>query len=85
MELNDQVIGVLDCGMVGRVDDDLRQQIEDLLLAAIDHDAGRLLDSVVRIGQVPADFDRDELKSELHFSMISTHRNLLTNLMSVAP
>ncbi|MDG1895283.1 MAG: AarF/ABC1/UbiB kinase family protein [Fuerstiella sp.] len=67
MVLNDQVIGVLDCGMVGRVDDDLREQIEDLLLAAIDHDADRLLDSVVRIGQVPADFDRDELKNELRF------------------
>jgi ubiquinone biosynthesis protein len=65
MVLDGQVIGVLDCGMVGRVDDDLREQIEDLLMAAIDHDADRLLDSVVRIGQFPADFDRDELKSEL--------------------
>jgi len=65
MVLNGQVIGVLDCGMVGQVDDDLREQIEDLLMAAIDHDTDRLLDSVVRIGHFPANFDRDELKSEL--------------------
>jgi len=30
------VIGVLDCGRVGRVDEDLREQIEDLLMAAVD-------------------------------------------------
>ena len=65
MVLNGQVIGVLDCGMVGRVDDDLREQIEDLLMSAIDQDTDRLLDSVVRIGQFPANFDRDELKGEL--------------------
>ena len=65
MVLKGQVIGVLDCGMVGRVDDDLREQIEDLLMAAIDQDAERLLDGVVRIGEVPPDFDRDQLKSEL--------------------
>lgn len=65
MVLDGQVIGVLDCGMVGRVNDDLREQIEDLLMAAIDQDADRLLDSVVRIGEVPLDLDREELKNEL--------------------
>ncbi|APZ96032.1 ABC1 kinase family protein [Fuerstiella marisgermanici] len=65
MVLDDRAIGLLDCGMVGRVDDDLREQIEDLLLAAIDQDAASLLDSVVRIGKVPATFDRDELKTDL--------------------
>lgn len=65
MVLERQVIGLLDCGMVGRVDDDLREQVEDLLLAAIDQDAERLLDGVVRIGQLPADFEREELRNEL--------------------
>jgi ubiquinone biosynthesis protein len=65
MVLEGQVIGVLDCGMVGRVDDDLREQIEDLLMAAFDQDAERLLVGVVRIGEVPSVFDRDELKSDL--------------------
>lgn len=65
MVLGDQVIGILDCGMVGRVDDDLREQIEDLLIAAIDQDADLLLTGVIRIGQLPPDFNRDELKNDL--------------------
>ena len=65
MVLPDQVIGVLDCGMVGRVDEELREQIEDLLMAAIDKDADRLLDTVVQLGELPADFDRSRLRSDL--------------------
>ena len=65
MVLEDQVIGLLDCGMVGRVDDELREQIEDLLMAAIDQDATQLLDTVVHLGQIPADFNRERLKEDL--------------------
>ena len=65
MILQDAVIGVLDCGMVGRVDDELREQVEDVLLAAIDQDADRLLDSVVQLGELPADFDRSRLRNDL--------------------
>lgn len=65
MVLQDEVIGVLDCGMVGRVDEVLREQIEDLLLAAIDKDADRLLDTVISLGNVTADFDRGQLRGDL--------------------
>lgn len=65
MVLQDAVIGVLDCGMVGRVDEDLREQIEDLLMSAIDRDADRLLDTVVQLGEIPPDFDRGRLRSDL--------------------
>ena len=65
MVLQDAVIGVLDCGMVGRVDEELREQVEDLLIAAIDKDADRLLDTVVPLGELPADFDRSRLRSDL--------------------
>ena len=58
MVLQDAAIGVLDCGMVGRVDEELREQIEDLLLAAVDQDADRLTEAVVDLGEVPSDFDR---------------------------
>lgn len=65
MVLQDAVIGVLDCGMVGRVDEELREQIEDLLMAAVDSDADQLLETVVQLGEVPRDFDRGRLKGEL--------------------
>ncbi|MCR9291557.1 MAG: AarF/UbiB family protein [bacterium] len=60
-----QVIGVLDCGMVGRVDEELREQIEDMLMAAVDRDANRLLDAVVELGEMPPSFDRSRLQSDL--------------------
>lgn len=65
MVLRDAVIGVLDCGMVGRVDEELREQIEDLLIAAIDKDPDRLLDTVEQLGELPVDFDRSRLRSDL--------------------
>ncbi|TWT85131.1 putative protein kinase UbiB [Planctomycetes bacterium CA13] len=65
MVLQDEVIGVLDCGMVGRVDEELREQVEDLLIAAIDKDTDRLLDSVLQLGELPRDFDRSRLRSDL--------------------
>lgn len=65
MVLQDSVVGLIDCGMVGRVDETLREQIEDLLMAAVDNDAQRLLESVVELGEVPVDFDRATLQTDL--------------------
>ena len=55
------VVGVLDCGMVGRIDEQLREDFEGMLLAAVSKDAEDLTDYVVRLGSVPNDFDRDAL------------------------
>jgi len=65
MVLPGEVIGVLDCGMVGRLDDDLREQVEDMLLAAVDQDPSRLTEIVVRLGQVPSGFDRETLQADI--------------------
>ncbi len=65
MVLQDAVIGVLDCGMVGRVDEALREQVEDLLMAAVDQDTERLVDALVELGEVPPDFDRTALRSDV--------------------
>ena len=65
MVLQNSVIGLLDCGMVGRVDEELREHIEDLLMAAIDRDSKRLQECVVELGEVPTDFDRTMLQDDL--------------------
>ena len=65
MVLPGSVIGVLDCGMVGRVDDALRDQIEDLLIGVMDGDVDRVTDAVVDLGQLPANFDRPQLKIDI--------------------
>jgi ubiquinone biosynthesis protein len=64
--LADTVIGVLDCGMVGRIDDNTRDAFTTMLLSAIARDSGQLTDMVLRIARVPADLDRDAFEAELH-------------------
>ena len=58
-------IGLIDVGMVGRVDEQCRTQIEDILMAAGDQDAERLTDNVLRITGRPHHFDRKALSAEL--------------------
>jgi ubiquinone biosynthesis protein len=58
-------IGVLDGGMVGRIDDDLRDRIIDLLLAAADKDAPRLAEVIALVCKAPADLDRPALSADL--------------------
>jgi ubiquinone biosynthesis protein len=61
----DGVVGIIDCGMVGRIDDSLREQIEDLLMAAADADVEYLVDIVSVLGELPADFDRNALSRDV--------------------
>lgn len=65
MLLAGEVIGVLDCGMVGRVDERLKRDLEDLVLGVISGDAEEVAGVVMRLGAVPADLDRDAIRSEL--------------------
>lgn len=59
------VIGVLDCGMVGRVDEMLRADLERVLIAAADQDSEDICDVMVRLGDVPADFDEQSLLNSI--------------------
>ncbi len=59
------VLGVLDCGMVGRIDELLRDDFESMLLAAVNNDADQLTEFVIRLGSVPQDFDRDAMRAEI--------------------
>src|SRR4029077_20747999 len=59
------VVGVLDCGMVGRIDDRLREDIEDILMAVGLQDTQELTEIALRLGVAPADLDRDALRTEI--------------------
>ncbi|MSQ94853.1 MAG: AarF/ABC1/UbiB kinase family protein [Gemmataceae bacterium] len=65
MMLPGGVVGVLDCGMVGRLDDTMREEVESLLLSIISKDAVELTDTVMRLGAVPSNLDRDGLRTEI--------------------
>ncbi|MCC6512237.1 MAG: AarF/ABC1/UbiB kinase family protein [Pirellulaceae bacterium] len=55
-------LAILDCGMVGRIDDTLREDLELGLIAAVRHDAVKITEAVARIGNVPSDYDRPAMK-----------------------
>lgn len=59
------VLGVLDCGMVGRLDDVVRDEIEALLLAVAQRDAEALTEAVYSLGAVPPNTSRDQLRADL--------------------
>jgi ubiquinone biosynthesis protein len=58
-------VGILDGGMVGRIDDDLRERIVEILLAAGDRDAPRLAEVIALIAKAPPDLDRGGLSADL--------------------
>lgn len=51
-------IGLLDCGMVGRIDERTREALEDLLLSFVTKDVDGIVDVILRICAVPRTFDR---------------------------
>ena len=61
----DSGIGLLDCGMVGRIDELLQEQFENMLLAAVEQDPVNLCDAICDLGQVPREMNMGSLRSEL--------------------
>ncbi|MCB0217713.1 MAG: AarF/ABC1/UbiB kinase family protein [Chloroflexi bacterium] len=72
--LPDGAIGLLDYGMVGRLDARTRDDIEDLMLAVIALDAERMTELVVKMADVPNDLDSSALAWELD-EMVSNYAN----------
>ena len=63
--LADGTIGLLDFGMVGRLDETLREDIENMLLAIVTQDAQMLTSLVMRLGAVPPGLDEAALSVDL--------------------
>ncbi len=58
-------IGLLDFGMVGRLDEQLREDIEDMLAAIVTQDSQQLTSLVMRLGAVPPGLDEPALSVDL--------------------
>jgi ubiquinone biosynthesis protein len=58
-------IGLLDFGMVVRMDDKTRDNVEELMLAIVEQDAHRLCSVVMRVGDVPPGLDETSLGLDL--------------------
>ena len=58
-------IGLLDFGMVGRLDATLQEEIEDMLMAIVAKDAQQLTNLVMRLGAIPPGLDEPLLSADL--------------------
>lgn len=63
--LPDQRLGLLDFGMVGRIDDRLREAIEEMLLAVASRDTALLTILIKRVGNVPPKLDESILSIDV--------------------
>src|SRR5688572_18978427 len=59
------VVGLLDFGMVGRIDERLRENIEDMLMAIVQHDVPLLVRIVKQIGKPPPQLDEAGLANDI--------------------
>jgi ubiquinone biosynthesis protein len=58
-------IGLLDCGMVGRIDERLHESVSELLVALSNLDAEHVTAMLIRLGRTPADLDRSALSLDV--------------------
>jgi ubiquinone biosynthesis protein len=73
------VIGLFDFGMVGRIDEELREDIEEVMLSIVQSDPIHLATVIRRIGQTPVDLDETAFRTDLadfvaHFAHQSLDR-----------
>ncbi len=59
------VIGLLDFGMVGRIDEQMHEQIGEMLMAIGNQDSEHLTSIIMRIGAVPPGLDRSALSIDV--------------------
>jgi ubiquinone biosynthesis protein len=59
------VVGVLDCGMVGRLDEELAEAIEDMLMAVVNPSSTDLAEILLRLGYAPPSTPRDQLRADV--------------------
>ncbi len=59
------VIGLIDFGMTGRIEERLREDIEEMLLAIVQHDVPMLTRIIKRIGQTPPNLDESALANDV--------------------
>lgn len=65
MIMPDGRLGLLDFGMVGRISEQLREDIESMLVAIVNRDVPLLVTLVKRVGSCPVDLDEASLSNEV--------------------
>ncbi len=75
MLLEGNTIGLIDFGMVGRLDEQLRMEIESLLLAIVDQESTQLTSIIMRLGETPPNLDTAGLSADVA-EFVAYHGNV---------
>ncbi len=59
------VVGVIDCGMVGRLDEELTEGLDEMLIAIVNHNSADLGEVLLRLGSAPHPVPREPLRADL--------------------
>ncbi len=73
--LSDGRICFLDFGMVGRLDEELKQQLSELVMSTLNRDAERIITQLIYSGEISDEIDRRQLKRDLS-ELIDDYYNL---------
>ncbi len=65
MIMNEDTIGLVDFGMVGRVSEHLRESIESMLVAIVNQDVTLLTSLIKRVGKCPFDLNEARLSNDI--------------------
>ena len=65
LAMDDCRIGLLDFGMVGRIDERLHEDVSELLVALSNLDAEHMTSMILRLGKTPIDLDRAALSLDV--------------------
>ncbi|HMO14387.1 MAG TPA: AarF/UbiB family protein [Pirellulaceae bacterium] len=63
--MSDNRLGLLDFGMVGRISEHMREDIESMLVSMVGRDVGMLVALVKRVGSCPIDLDQQRLSIDI--------------------
>jgi len=59
------IFGLLDYGMVGRIDAEMHEDFSEMLIAVTDQDAEHLTQLIIRVGSCPQNLDRTALRLDV--------------------
>lgn len=76
------VIGLIDFGMIGRLDDELREDVEDLLMAVATGNGSRLVSVIAKIGSPPPHLNKAALQADV-LDFITYYGNLPLNRINL--
>ena len=76
----DGAIGAMDFGMVGAINDRLREQLLFLLIAVVERDTRRIGDDLVGLGAASFDVDRVALERDIDHLLAQYHGRPLAEI-----